>query len=121
MESNVILVSQPDTYIGGDLRILLAGVSDSYILELITLLTSLDDKEIVVHTVTNDNNKWSIEVAQSCDFIIVDPANINTLLGGFLLSKKNTYWYGNDDYFAFSKRKIIDPLTFISKIITELF
>lgn len=115
MENNVVLVSSPDVYPGGDERILLAGVSNAQTVEIIRFYTELDQLT-VIHSITDDNYQWISNTAQGCDLILLDTDNMQNLTAGYLLAKKNCVWYGNYTQFAhLSSHRIHDPIIYIAQ------
>jgi hypothetical protein len=115
LENNVVLVSSPDSYPGGDERILLAGVSNAQTIEIIRFYTELDQLT-VIHSITDDNYHWISNTAQGCDLIIVDVDNLQNFTAGYLLAQRKCFWYGTSSQVAyFNAHRIQDPMIFIAQ------
>ena len=121
MGNNITLVSSPDELVGGDIRLLLAGVSDARVLDIINYF-STQSIHTVIHSITNDDFDWIFRTAQTCDIIIVDLERYNDNIAvGWLLKDSKTVWYGNTNLECLNYKKIKDPLTYILSINKERF
>ena len=120
MENNVTLVSSPDSFVGGDFRILLAGVSDAWMFDIITYY-STQDQHTVIHSITDENYDWIFSTAHTCDVIIIDINNYNSLGAGWLLRDHKTVFYGNTNIESLEHKKIPDPLSYIITKNKEIF
>lgn len=112
MENNITLVSSPDSFVEGDLRILLGGVSDAWIVDLINYF-STQSYHTVIHSITNEDYDWIFRTAKTCDVILLDIENYNSIGAGWLLREKNTRWYGNVELNTLDHKKIKNPLQYI--------
>jgi len=120
LESNVTVVTSPDEYAGGDLRILLAGVSDAWMVDIFNFYTALD-QHTVIHTVTDDNFSWIVHASQSCDKIILDLNTYTSPIAGWLLRDRKCYWLGRYDLEFVQERHINDPLGHLIEFNKEIF
>ena len=120
MENNITLVSSPDSFVEGDLRILLGGVSDAWILDIINYF-STQPHHTVIHSITNEDYEWIFRTAQTCDIILLDLENYNGIGAGWLLKEKATRWYGNVNLTILEHKKIFNPLNYIVEYNKEMF
>ena len=122
MQSNVVVVTDPDFYFADQPSILLVGCDD-YIDTIVDTVRRMKTP-VTVYTTNNDTTlEWITSAYYQCELVIINCV-YNSFYTGFFIDKPNVYYYNNkESYMRFNLNEAADPLevliTWINKWHTE--
>ena len=122
MQSNVVVVTDPDFYFADQPSILLIGCND-YIDTIVDTVRRMKTP-VTVYTTNNDTTlEWITSAYYQCELVIINCV-YNSFYTGFFIDKPNVYYYNNkESYMRFNLNEAADPLevliTWINKWHTE--
>ena len=122
MQSDVVIVTDPNFYFADQPSILLIGCND-YIDTIVDTVRRMKTP-VTVYTTNNDTTlEWITSAYYQCELVIINCA-YNSFYTGFFIDKPNVYYYNNkESYKRFNLNEAADPLevliTWINKWHTE--
>ena len=122
MQSDVVIVTDPNFYFADQPSILLIGCND-YIDTIVDTVRRMKTP-VTVYTTNNDTTlEWITSAYYQCELVIINCV-YNSFYTGFFIDKPNVYYYNNkESYKRFNLNEAADPLevliTWINKWHTE--
>ena len=111
-----LLITSPDRYYSDAFKILLLDFEWGLAESIINPLRSSDTK-LAIHVCTpqDTNSKWLLDVAASCNVVILDLNNTtnNDIIKGHLISKHNVWYTGRTDLREIWTQHTEDPLSLL--------
>ena len=122
MQSDVVIVTDPNFYFADQPSILLIGCND-YIDTIVDTVRRMKTP-VTVYTTNNDTTlEWITSAYYQCELVIINCV-YNSFYTGFFIDKPNVYYYNNkESYKRFNLNEAADPvdvlITWINKWHTE--
>ena len=122
MQSNVVVVTDPDFYFADQPSILLVGCDD-YIDTIVDNVRRMDVPVTIYTTAENATLEWITSAYYQSELVIIN-CIYNSFYTGFFIDKPNVYYYNNkESYKRFNLNEAADPMdvliTWINKWHTE--
>lgn len=122
MQSNVVVVTDPDFYFADQPSILLVGCDD-YIDTIVDNIRRMDVPVTIYTTAENATLEWTTSAYYQSELVIIN-CTYNSFYTGFFIDKPNVYYYNNkESYKRFNLNEAADPvdvlITWINKWHTE--
>ncbi len=114
MQSNVVVVTQPDLYFADQPSILTIGCVD-YDQTIIDNIRRLEIPVTIYQSNENTDLEWIINAYNSSELTILNCQH-NPFLTGFFIDKQHVYYYNNkESYIRFNFNTIADPMDVLIK------
>lgn len=109
MQSNVVVVTDPDFYFADQPSILLVGCDD-YIDTIVDNIRRMDVPVTIYTTAENATLEWITSAYYQSELVIIN-CEYNQLFTGFFIDKPNVYYYNNiESYTRFNLNEAADPM-----------
>lgn len=118
MQSNVVVVTEPDYYYSDVPAITLIGC-DNFIPTVVDNLRRLEFPVTVYTTSETNTLDWTTSVYYQSELVIIN-CTFNSFFTGFFIDKPNVYYYNNkESYKRFNLNEINDPMDVLIKWMTK--
>ena len=109
MQSDVVIVTDPNFYFADQPSILLIGCND-YIDTIVDTVRRMKTP-VTVYTTNNDTTlEWITSAYYQCELVIINCV-YNSFYTGFFIDKPNVYYYNNkESYKRFNLNEAADPV-----------
>jgi len=109
MQSDVVIVTDPNFYFADQPSILLIGCND-YIDTIVDTVRRMKTP-VTVYTTNNDTTlEWITSAYYQCELVIINCV-YNSFYTGFFIDKPNVYYYNNkESYKRFNLNETADPV-----------
>jgi len=114
MQSNVVVVTQPDLYFADQPSILTIGCVD-YDQTIIDNIRRLEIPVTIYQSNEKTDLEWITNAYNSSELVILNCQH-NPFLTGFFIDKQHVYYYNNkESYIRFNFNTIADPMDVLIK------
>jgi hypothetical protein len=118
MQSNVVVVTDPDFYFADQPSILLVGC-DNYIDTIVDNVRRMDVPVTIYTTAENATLEWTTSAYHQSELVIINCV-YNSFFTGFFIDKPNVYYYNNkESYKRFNLNEAADPVDPLIKWINK--